>query len=279
MEGSSISSSSIDQATSSTNEHKRPNSKDDRPIPLPNQSSPIKHFALDIGGTLAKLVYFVQDHNSSSNSTDDLSSSSSSTSSSNTKQQTTNELGGKLHFIKFQTKNIDECFKFIIEDGKPKAVRVTGGGAYKYAEMFDKMLGCKLIKEDEMFCLIFGTNFLLNSINRESYTYSPNPSAPSPKEFVDKVENPYPYLLVQIGSGVSVIKVDSETSFQRVDGTSLGGGTFWGLCSLLTGVTDFDEMLELTKKGNSNNVDLVVGDIYGTDYSKVGLSSDTIASR
>eukprot|EP01132_Coremiostelium_polycephalum_P005431 gene5431-6775_t len=235
-----------------------------RPISLPHQSSPIKHFALDIGGTLAKLVYFVQN----SRSSDDPKS----------------EIGGKLHFIKFQTKNIEDCFDFILEnnlhidEGKPKVVRVTGGGAYKYADLFEKKLGCKLIKEDEMQCLIWGTNFLLNRIQRESFTYSPIPNSQSPKEFIDKVDNPYPYLLVQIGSGVSVLKVDSETSFQRVDGTSLGGGTFWGLCSLLTGVTDFDEMLELTKHGQSNMVDLVVGDIYGTDYTKVGLASDTIAS-
>ncbi|KAN0038277.1 hypothetical protein ACTA71_000449 [Dictyostelium dimigraforme] len=166
-----------------------------------------------------------------------------------------------------------------IEDsGLPKVVRVTGGGAYKYAELFEKRLGCKLVKEDEMQCLIWGTNFLLNNIKRESFTYSTTPNAVSPKEFIDKADNHYPYLLVNIGSGVSIIKVESETSFQRVDGTSLGGGTFWGLCSLLTGVSDYDEMLEMTKNGQSNHVDLVVGDIYGTDYTKIGLSSDTIAS-
>ncbi|EFA83432.1 pantothenate kinase [Heterostelium album PN500] len=247
--------------------------KDERPISLPNQSSPIKHFALDIGGTLSKLVYFVQ-NNSHNNNNNNNTSTSTIPSSSTTTQ---NELGGKLHFIKFQTKNIEDCLNFIIdnklhlEDGKPKDVRVTGGGAYKYADLFNEKLGCRLIKEDEMHCLIVGTNFLLNNIQRESYTYSPTPNAITPREFVDKV-------VLQIGSGVSVIKVDSETSFQRVDGTSLGGGTFWGLCSLLTGVTDFDEMLEMTKNGHSNNVDLVVGDIYGTDYSKIGLSSETIAS-
>lgn len=31
--------------------------------------------------------------------------------------------------------------------------------------------------------------------------------------------------------------------------------------------------------GDSNKVDLVVGDIYGTDYNKVGLAADVIASR
>lgn len=35
---------------------------------------------------------------------------------------------------------------------------------------------------------------------------------------------------------------------------------------------------ELSKQGDHHNVDLLVGDIYGTEYSKVGLKSSTIAS-
>jgi len=57
-------------------------------------------------------------------------------------------------------------------------------------------------------------------------------------------DNPFPYLLVNIGSGVSILKVESEDQYQRIDGTSLGGGTFYGLCNLLTGLSSFDEMLE-----------------------------------
>lgn len=44
----------------------------------------------------------------------------------------------------------------------------------------------------------------------------------------------YPYLLINIGSGVSIVKVNGDGKFQRVGGTSMGGGTFWGLGSLLT---------------------------------------------
>ena len=64
----------------------------------------------------------------------------------------------------------------------------------------------------------------------------------------------YPYLLVNIGSGVSILKVDSEASSQRVSGSSLGGGTFWGLCRLLTRVRAFDEMLELSMRGDNSKV-------------------------
>lgn len=64
----------------------------------------------------------------------------------------------------------------------------------------------------------------------------------------------YPYLLVNIGSGVSIVKVEGEGQYERVSGSSLGGGTFWGLCRLLTKVKNFDEMLELSMKGNNQNV-------------------------
>lgn len=96
--------------------------------------------------------------------------------------------------------------------------------------------------------------------------------------FVSPRENIYPYLLVNIGSGVSILKVDGPRSYQRVGGTSLGGGTLWGLLSLLTGASNFDEMLEQAGHGDNANVDMLVGDIYGTDYGKIGLKSTTIAS-
>lgn len=88
----------------------------------------------------------------------------------------------------------------------------------------------------------------------------------------------YPYLLVNIGSGVSMIKVSGPREFQRVGGTSLGGGTFWGILSLLTGARTFDEMLRMTEKGDNSGVDMLVGDIYGTGYAKIGLKATTIAS-
>ncbi|KAH7916382.1 fumble [Hygrophoropsis aurantiaca] len=87
-----------------------------------------------------------------------------------------------------------------------------------------------------------------------------------------------PCLLVNIGSGVSIIKVDADGSFERVSGTSLGGGTLWGLLSLLTPARNFDEMLALSEQGDNATVDMLVGDIYGTDYSKLGLKSTMIAS-
>lgn len=39
--------------------------------------------------------------------------------------------------------------------------KATGGGAYKYADLFKERLGVSIEKEDEMSCLVAGANFLL----------------------------------------------------------------------------------------------------------------------
>ena len=96
--------------------------------------------------------------------------------------------------------------------------------------------------------------------------------------FVEPNSAIYPYLLVNIGSGVSFLKVSGPRTYERVGGTSLGGGTLWGLLSLLTGARTFDDMLAMAERGNNATVDMLVGDIYGTDYGKIGLKSTTIAS-
>ncbi|KAG5153750.1 hypothetical protein JHK82_011719 [Glycine max] len=166
-------------------------------------------------------------------------------------------LGGRLHFVKFETSKINECLDFInskqlhcggesrYSDATTDSnaiIKATGGGAHKFADLFKERLGLSLDKEDEMNCLVAGANFLL--------------------------------------------KVDGDGKYERVNGTNVGGGTYWGLGRLLTKSkgflkmsSSFDELLELSQKGDNSNTDMLVGDIYGgMDYSKTGLSASTIAS-
>ena len=91
-------------------------------------------------------------------------------------------------------------------------------------------------------------------------------------------EDSTPFLLVNIGTGISIMRVNNFDDYARVGGSSLGGGTFFGLCSLLTGCHTFSEALELASRGDSRNVDMLVRDIYGGDYQRFGLSGDTVAS-
>lgn len=72
---------------------------------------------------------------------------------------------------------------------------------------------------------------------------SPNPPQYSLKFDSSPTPAQFPCLLVNIGSGVSIVKIDDYGKFERISGTSLGGGTLWGLLSLLTGAKSFDGTL------------------------------------
>lgn len=244
-------------------------------IVLPNQKETVDGIAVDIGGSLVKLAYFTRSPDG----------------------------GGKLRFEKFETSRIEDCLEFIERKRLHRAsVKATGGGAYKYAELFKQRLGILFEREDEMSCMVAGCNFLLKAVRNEAFEYSEHGQL----SFKDiDPSSMYPYLLVNIGSGVSMVRVDDERSFTRVSGTNIGGGTyvlgptliltrylhgssdshthatyrFWGLARLLTGCTSFDEILQLSSHGDNSKVDMLVGDIYGgRDYSSIGLSADTIAS-
>ncbi|OTA87526.1 hypothetical protein M434DRAFT_375418 [Hypoxylon sp. CO27-5] len=229
-------------------------------IRLPNHTAVVSHIAVDIGGSLAKLVYFSREAHS-------------------------NDPGGRLNFQSFETDHIDDCIEFMrhlkdkqlaLNGSKPGelCVMATGGGAYKYYDKIRQRLGVDVLREDEMECLIIGLDFFITEIPREVFTYSET----DPMHFASPNANIYPYMLVNIGSGVSILKVSGPRTFERVGGTSLGGGTLWGILSLLTPAESFDEMLDMAAHGDNTKVDMLVGDIYGTDYNKIGLKSTTIAS-
>ncbi|RDA89032.1 hypothetical protein CP532_0644 [Ophiocordyceps camponoti-leonardi (nom. inval.)] len=241
------------RAQASGNGSGSPTHRETSDIRLPN------HTAV-IGGSLIKLVYFSREAHST-------------------------EPGGRLNFQNFETDRVDDCVELMkhlrdkhleLNGSRPSelCVMATGGGAYKFYDKIRDALGVDVLREDEMECLIIGLDFFITEIPREVFTYS----VTDPMHFVSPRERPYPYLLVNIGSGVSFLKVTGQRSYQRVGGTSLGGGTLWGLLSLLTGARTFGEMLDLAGQGDNAKVDMLVGDIYGTDYGKIGLKSTAIAS-
>ena len=70
-------------------------------------------------------------------------------------------------------------------------------------------------KEDEMECLIKGCNFLLKNIPDEAFIFQRrgNPDYHFQSSEADAI---FPYLLVNIGSGVSILKVCRALSAQHV---------------------------------------------------------------
>ncbi|XP_071085825.1 4'-phosphopantetheine phosphatase-like isoform X2 [Haliotis cracherodii] len=256
-----------------------------RSIELPTESifRNLKHarrFAIDIGGSLAKLSYCSTVSRRTSMVFDEPEQDDASHIYNISE---TDQVIVRLHFVKFETKYIETCLDFIqgnlIQSKdfmKDKYIKATGGGAYKYKDLITSKLGVQVDKEDEMDCLICGCNFLLKNIPDESFVYQRhgNPDY----KFQGVSTDIFPYLLVNIGSGVSLIKVESENKFERIGGTSTGGGTFWGLGSLLTEARSFDELVELAERGDHRSVDMLVKDIYGGAYTSIGLPGDIIAS-
>ncbi|RJE88406.1 type II pantothenate kinase [Paenibacillus sp. 1011MAR3C5] len=69
------------------------------------------------------------------------------------------------------------------------------------------------------------------------------------------------FILTNVGTGTSIHYLSGHTH-RRVGGTGVGGGTIMGLSYALTGLADFDELLELAANGSREQIDLKVRHIY-----------------
>lgn len=252
-------------------------------------------FGLDIGGSLVKVVFFdpkeTQSEEEKTLSRTRLYLKSSKAYGTTGKRDehlempncVINNREGTLHFIRFSTNQMSEFIKMAKNKGLAEHIDdvcATGGGAYKFEEEIKENLGIHLRKSDELDSVIYGIHHIdkYNS-SRECY-YLRNPLSDTGLEKIPyDFSQPYPYLVVNIGSGVSILAVYSPTSYSRIWGSSIGGGTFEGLCCSLTQTqTTFDEAIRMAEAGSSSKVDKLVKDIYGGDYTKFNLKGDLVAS-
>lgn len=194
------------------------------------------------------------------------------------------ELGGRrgnLHFIRFPTSQmanfIDLCVMRNLHMLTFK-IFATGGGAYKFEKEIVEKLKISWCKCDELDTLMNGLCYISKLNPKECFYYEEpqNNANPNKNPFIFDMK--HPFLLVNIGSGISILYVESETSYRRITGTSIGGGTFLGLCCLLTGCSSYDEAIQLASEGDSTKVDKLVRDIYGGDYERFGLPGHIVAS-
>jgi pantothenate kinase len=229
-------------------------------------------------------------------------------------------LGGEVHFLQFETRFLPQAMDLIrINDLHLNISKMgaTGGGAHKYAEKWEQMLGIEIVRQDELDSLVAGMQFILSDVVGECYTFVPkdtqnkmkkqycgdnqtlprqaqpfrsddggdhvtvesNDGSSDSNGVEDKkhkenknldqywwsrkvkrdlvaTSDSYPYLLVMIGTGVSVLRVDGPRKHERISGSTIGGGTYWGLCRLLTDVEDFESVLNLAEKGDPSKVDM-----------------------
>ena len=105
------------------------------------------------------------------------------------------------------------------------------------------------------------------SKNKINFTGKLRSDASSVKQFFSLKQDLYPYLLVNLRSGCNFIRVDSKDKHSRICGSTIGIHMFLGVLRLLNLFNnDPTSAVNGAMQGDSGNVDMNVGDIYGGDY-------------
>ena len=140
-----------------------------------------------------------------------------------------------------------------IEDSEIECIVVTGTGA---SFLDDKINDINIIKIDEFVAIAYG-GIVLSKLDEA--------------------------VITSIGTGTTIVHSDLDI-IERIGGTGLGGGTFVGLSNAILknrlkdiNIISFDELIEMSKKGNRFNVDLSIGDI--SKLSIGNMSKDITAAN
>ena len=64
-------------------------------------------------------------------------------------------------------------------------------------------------------------------------------------------------LIISMGTGTAYVRVEGG-KIEHIGGTGLGGGTLLNLCNKLTGTKNFEEIVDLAKDGNVENINYLL---------------------
>ena len=131
-------------------------------------------------------------------------------------------------------------------------IGVTGRGALSIKSKLRE----NVVKVNEFVACGTGARYLLRTQNQDS---------------------PTPFILVDLGTGTSILSVDGAM-VRRLGGTALGGGTLVGLSRLLTRRNlNYSELCDLAQNGIRSKIDLQVQDVY--EVGEVSISPHFTASN
>ncbi len=155
-----------------------------------------------------------------------------------------NELN--LYSLPAQT-NVSTLERFLkSKEGHFNTFNFTGGKSFDLYSIYSKNLSANLINEFE--ASVAGIKFL---------------------HILEKEKDLSRSLIVTVGTGTSIVLVNDKIT--HLGGSALGGGFFMGIIKILFNMTDFQEAINIAKKGNRYNVDLKVSDIYSPEDKRVDL--------
>ena len=147
--------------------------------------------------------------------------------------------------------------QFPQDSGIPVKLACCGGGAESFKRNIQNFSpDIQISVFDELECVGTGLNFIESIVNQSA-------------------TNSAMGLIVNIGTGISIIKKYSTRIVSRIGGSSIGGGTFSGLARLALYDAGIDPVT-IIPAGNPDNVDILVKDIYPD--SAAGLDGNLIAA-
>ena len=71
-------------------------------------------------------------------------------------------------------------------------------------------------------------------------------------------------IIASIGTGTALIRAEGK-DFKHLGGSGVGAGTLTNLCNKFANTKSFEEIIELSKQGNLNKVDLRIADLTDED--------------
>lgn len=167
----------------------------------------------------------------------------------------------KLQFRTFGAVQIEEAATWVKEHFDRPCICLTGGKS----KQFETSMQVPLKKVIEFSATCSGADHLAE---------------------IQTVKLGRDYVLANVGTGTSIHFVKDGVQ-ERIGGTGVGGGTVMGLSYLLAGVSDFEEIVHLSEKGNRETIDLRVEDIFAgmeppidgsltaSNFGKIGALSET----
>ncbi|MCM3316794.1 type II pantothenate kinase [Rummeliibacillus stabekisii] len=165
----------------------------------------------------------------------------------------------QLKLKHFPSNNMPAIINWINSKHNIKEIGITGGRAEQVKTMLDHDTNFHYIVEFE--ATLKGVRYQLE---KENHNF-------------DKC------IITNIGTGTSIHYMN-QIEHMRVGGTGVGGGTLIGLSALTTGIINYQEILQLAKKGSRMGIDLLVQDIYqgmetpisptltASNFGKVGIN-------
>ncbi|WP_459502761.1 type II pantothenate kinase [Bacillus sp. C1] len=150
----------------------------------------------------------------------------------------------ELHFEKFYSHEQHKIKELLHNNKDIKRLSITGGKADSLHTLFSGIYQIESLAEFE--ATLGGVHYL---IEKEQHS----------------VHN---FILTNIGTGTSIHYV-YDKHYIRAGGTGIGGGTIMGLSKLLTNIDRFEEVIQHTKLGARQTLDITVGDIYNGMLSPI----------